>query len=66
MLVKSMNEIKAMRTLKTTEDAIKLKRDQQTLESLKEYEVGELIDGDVVMAWLESWGTEDEKEPPIK
>jgi len=27
-------------------------------------EAGRTIDGDTVMAWVESWGTENEKEPP--
>ncbi len=42
----------------------KRRLDEETLESWEDYKAGRVIDGDKVMAWLESWGTEDEKEPP--
>lgn len=47
-------------------EELKLRRNQETLESWEDYKAGRVIDGDEVMAWLESWGTDDEKEPPFK
>ena len=47
-------------------EELKQRRKEETLEAWKDYKAGRVIDGDEVMAWLDSWGTEDEKEPPVK
>jgi|GEM_PF-659836 len=31
---------------------------------MADIEAGRVIDGEKVMEWIESWGTENEKEPP--
>ncbi len=35
-----------------------------TLEGIEALEAGEIIDGDDVVTWLDSWGTPDELPPP--
>ena len=40
------------------------RRLEGTQQALAELEAGELIDGDKVLAWLDSWGTDPEREPP--
>lgn len=35
-----------------------------TLEGVEALEAGEIIDGDDVVTWLDSWGTPDELPPP--
>jgi predicted transcriptional regulator len=42
----------------------RLRRLEKTKDALAEVEAGELIDGDEVLSWLDSWGTDDEREPP--
>jgi predicted transcriptional regulator len=42
--------------------AIQARRDIEA--GMADIEAGRLIDGDEVMEWLESWGTENELEPP--
>ena len=37
---------------------------EQTLEALDDVKAGRLIEGEEVMEWLKSWGTEYEKSPP--
>jgi predicted transcriptional regulator len=37
---------------------------EETREALADLEAGELIEGDKVLTWLDSWGTVDEGEPP--
>ena len=37
---------------------------EDTQLSLAQAEAGQLVDGDEVMNWIDSWGSEDEKEPP--
>jgi putative addiction module CopG family antidote len=37
---------------------------RDTLEALEDVKAGRLIDGERVDAWLASWGTEHELEPP--
>lgn len=37
---------------------------EDTKAALSEVEAGDLIDGEDVLAWLDSWGTEQEREPP--
>lgn len=36
----------------------------ETQAALAELEAGDLIEGDEVLAWLDSWGTDREREPP--
>jgi predicted transcriptional regulator len=42
----------------------RLRRLEETKDALAELNAGELIDGDGVLAWLDSWGTDQEREPP--
>ena len=37
----------------------------ETHEALAEVEAGELISGDKVLDWLDSWGDENEKPSPV-
>jgi predicted transcriptional regulator len=37
---------------------------RQTLEGLADVEAGRVIDGDQVMAWIESWGSDKPVPPP--
>ena len=39
-------------------------RDEETREALAELDAGQLVDGDEVLAWIDSWGSENEREPP--
>jgi len=36
----------------------------ETRQALSDIESGKVIDGDEVMAWIESWGSENEKSAP--
>lgn len=47
-------------------EELKQRRNQETLASWEDYQAGRVIEGDQVMSWLDSWGTEDEMEPPVK
>ena len=40
-------------------------RREETLEALEDIEAGRVVNGDDVMNWLASWGTDDELEPPL-
>ena len=40
------------------------RRHEETLEALEDIETGEIVDGEKVMSWLASWGTDDELELP--
>lgn len=37
---------------------------EETREALADIKAGRVIDGEEVMGWLESWGTDAEKAPP--
>ena len=37
-------------------------RYRETLEALEDVKAGRLVDGEEVLEWMESWGTDDEKE----
>ncbi len=37
---------------------------QETLKSLQDVQAGRVIDGGRVIDWLDSWGSEQELEPP--
>ncbi len=37
---------------------------RETLEGLADVEAGRVIDGDQVLAWIESWGSDSELPPP--
>lgn len=37
---------------------------RETLEGLADVEAGRLVDGDEVLAWIESWGKDDELPMP--
>jgi predicted transcriptional regulator len=47
-------------------EELKQQRNQETLDAWEDYKAGNLVDGEEVMAWLDSWGAKDEKEPPVK
>lgn len=36
----------------------------ETREALAEIDSDDVVDGDEVMAWIDSWGTDDEKSAP--
>lgn len=36
----------------------------ETRQALSEIESGNVVDGDEVMAWIESWGSDNEKSAP--
>jgi len=42
----------------------KAQRLEETLEALADLEAGRVIDGDEMNQWIESWGTDNELEPP--
>lgn len=42
----------------------RLQRLEGTRAALAKLEAGELVDGDAVLAWLDSWGTDHEHAPP--
>lgn len=37
----------------------------ETREALAEADAGQLLEGDAVLDWLDSWGTDNEKQPPV-
>ena len=37
---------------------------ERTRKALDQVEAGQVVDGDEVMAWIASWGTEKESRPP--
>ena len=39
-------------------------RDEETREALAELDAGQVVEGDEVLAWIDSWGSENEREPP--
>lgn len=41
-----------------------LARLERTQKALDQVEAGQVVDGDEVMAWIASWGTEKESRPP--
>lgn len=47
-------------------EELKQRRNLETREAWEDYKAGRVVDGDDAMAWLDSWGAEDEKEPPLK
>lgn len=53
----------AIREYLARED-LRVKRLEETKDALAELEAGELIDGEEVLAWLDSWGTDHERQPP--
>jgi predicted transcriptional regulator len=45
-------------------EEIRARRLAETRQALAEVDKWQLIEGDEVLDWLDSWGTEDEKAPP--
>ena len=41
-----------------------LARIERTRKALDQVEAGQMVDGDEVMAWIASWGTDKETQPP--
>ena len=49
------------------EEEIKESENQETLKRWEQYqETGEVVSNDDMMVWLDSWGSEQEKECPVK
>jgi len=40
----------------------RVQRLEETRQALAELDAGDLVEGDEVLAWLDSWGTPDERE----
>ena len=38
---------------------------EETLEAIEGVRTGRVVDGDDVMAWLATWGTDEETDPPL-
>ena len=45
-------------------NSIAIKRFLTYQDSLKQVEAGQVVDGDDVLDWIESWGSANEKQPP--
>jgi predicted transcriptional regulator len=43
---------------------LRFRRTEETREALAELDAGQVVDGDEVLAWIDSWGSERELEPP--
>jgi predicted transcriptional regulator len=43
---------------------LRQRRDEETRQTLAELDAGQVVDGDEVLAWIDSWGSENEREPP--
>ena len=43
---------------------IRQRMHDETLEGIEALEAGEIVDGDDVLTWIDSWGTPDELPPP--
>jgi predicted transcriptional regulator len=43
---------------------LRQRRDAETQEALAELDAGQVVDGDEVLAWIDSWGSDNEREPP--
>jgi predicted transcriptional regulator len=41
-----------------------IQRLEETRQALGEVDAGDLVEGDEVLAWLDSWGAPDEREAP--
>ena len=70
LLLRIVHSFREGVTLSSQTDTFK--RDKQkaqmlseTHEALAEIEAGELISGDKVLDWLDSWGDENEKPSPV-
>lgn len=42
---------------------LRQRRDEETREALAELDAGNLVDGDEVLAWIDTWGSDDELQP---
>ncbi|MBK1699483.1 CopG family ribbon-helix-helix protein [Thiococcus pfennigii] len=43
---------------------LRQRRDEETREALAELDAGQVVDGEEVLAWIDSWGSDKELEPP--
>lgn len=43
---------------------LRQRRDAETREALAELDAGQVVDGEDVLAWIDSWGSKNEREPP--
>lgn len=46
------------------QEELQEERYQQSLEALRAAESGDVVEGDEMVAWIKSWGTENELPPP--
>lgn len=53
----------AVREYLARED-LRQRRDEETREALAELDAGQVVDGEDVLAWIDSWGSKNEREPP--
>ncbi|MEY6431231.1 CopG family ribbon-helix-helix protein [Thioalkalicoccus limnaeus] len=44
-------------------EELRQRRDEETREALSELDAGQVVDGDEVLAWIDSWGSKNEREP---
>ena len=45
-------------------EELRQRRDEETRVALAELDAGQVVEGDEVLAWIDSWGSENEREPP--
>jgi predicted transcriptional regulator len=43
---------------------LRLRRNEETREALAELDAGQVVDGEEVLAWIDSWGSDKELKPP--
>ncbi|MFE8032992.1 CopG family ribbon-helix-helix protein [Thiohalocapsa marina] len=43
---------------------LRQRRDEETREALAELDAGQVVDGDEVLAWIDSWGSKNKRESP--
>ena len=70
LLLRIVHSFREGVTLPSQTDTFKRDRQKaqmlsETHEALAEVEAGELISGDKVLDWLDSWGDENEKPSPV-
>ena len=70
LLLRIVHSFREGVTLPSQTDTFKRDRQKaqmlsETHEALAEVEAGELISGDKVLDWLDSWGDENEKPTPV-
>ena len=57
--------LRELMTQYVTQEKEVLQRREETLEALEDIEADRIVDGENVLSWLASWGTDNEQEPPL-